>query len=169
MSVDSFKFLPRIISYYYQQTNRQSDLPIPWTPLKNPARVSKFGLVTSAGIYLLNDGKPFDLKRERREKIWGDPSYRKIPTTVEQGEIGISHLHYNPRDVLIDYNILLPCQRFQALAAEGSIGGLANYAFSFMGFQGFPPDTTEWQTVYGIEVAEHLLTEEVDCVLLTPA
>jgi hypothetical protein len=55
------------------------------------------------------------------------------------------------------------------LVAERRIGGLGEQAYSFMGYQGFPPDTTAWQETYGPQVAEKLKAEGVACVLLTPA
>jgi hypothetical protein len=169
MPVDSFKFLPRIIAFYYQQTDRQPGLPIPWTPLAKPIRDCKFGLVTSGGLYHSGKDLPFDLAREKREQIWGDPTYRKIPTTIKQREIGVSHLHINADDILEDFNILLPLDRFKTLVEDGTIAGIAESAYSFMGFQGFPPDTSAWEVDYGPQVAEHFLLENVDCVLLTPA
>jgi D-proline reductase (dithiol) PrdB len=169
MAVDSFRYLPRIIAFFYQQTDRQPVMPIPWTPLNKPVRDSKFGLVTSGGIYHQVEDNPFNLEREKKEQLWGDPSYRKIPTTITQEEIGVSHLHINTRDILKDVNILLPIDRFQTLVSEGAVRGLADYAFSFMGFQGYPPDTSLWENQYGPRVAEHFLAEGVDCILLTPA
>jgi hypothetical protein len=38
-----------------------------------------------------------------------------------------------------------------------------------MGYQGFPADLTAWKKVYGPQVAEKLIAQEVDCVLLTTA
>jgi D-proline reductase (dithiol) PrdB len=70
--------------------------------------------------------------------------------------------------VLADINIVLPIQRFQELVDQGRVGDLAQHAYSFMGYQGFPPDTTVWEQTTGPEVAEKLRTEGVDCVLLTP-
>jgi D-proline reductase (dithiol) PrdB len=169
MPVDSFKYLPRIIAAFYQMANRQPELPIPWTPLSRPLSECQFGLVTSGGLYHRGVEPPFDLEREKLEPTWGDPTYRSLPADVQQMEVGASHLHLNTRDMLEDLNILLPIHRFQELAAEGRIGGLARHAYSFMGYQGFPPDTTAWQEVYGPQVAEKLKAEEVDCVLLTPA
>jgi hypothetical protein len=169
MPVDSFKYLPRIIAFYYQQTDRQPVLPIPWTPLHKPVRDCKFGLVTSGGIYHKVEGHPFNLEREKKEQIWGDPSYRKIPMAITQEEVGVSHLHINTRDILQDVNILLPIDRFKTLISEDRIAGLADYGYSFMGFQGYPPDTTLWEKEYGPQVAGNFLAESVDCVLLTPA
>jgi D-proline reductase (dithiol) PrdB len=174
MPVDSFKYLPRIIAAFYQMTDRQPELPIPWTPLPRPLAECKFGLVTSGGLYHQGIEPPFDLEREKQEPTWGDPTYRTLPADIQQAEVGASHLHINTRDVLEDVNILLPIHRFQELAAEGGkprgrIGGLAKHAYSFMGYQGFPSDTTAWQQTYGPQVAEKLKAEGVNCVLLTPA
>jgi D-proline reductase (dithiol) PrdB len=169
MPVDSFKYLPRIIAAYYQMTECEPVLPIPWTPLSRPLGDCRFGLVTSGGLYHREVDPPFDLERERREPSWGDPTYRVLPSDIPQAQVGASHLHYSRQDVLQDLNILLPIQRFQELAAEGVIGGLAEHAYSFMGYQGFPPDTAAWQETYGPQVVERFTAEEVNCVLLTPA
>jgi len=177
MPVDSFKYLPRILAAYYQMPStmlRQPELSIPWTPLPRPVAGCKFGLATSGGLYQRGVEPPFDLEREKQNPTWGDPTYRTLPADIQQAEVGASHLHLNTRDVLEDINILLPLHRFQELAAEGGkprerIGGLAKHAYSFMGYQGFPSDTTAWQQTYGPQVAEKLKAEEVDCVLLTPA
>jgi D-proline reductase (dithiol) PrdB len=169
LSVDSFKFLPRLIATFYQMTEREPSYPIPWTPLPSSLTECKFGLITSGGLYHRDVEAPFDLEREEREPTWGDPSYRTIPTNIQQDQIGVSHLHFDVQDVSSDFNILLPIHRFQELVVEGRVGGLAEFAFSFMGYQGFPPDTTAWENIYGPQVAEKFKSEEVDCVLLTPA
>jgi D-proline reductase (dithiol) PrdB len=169
MPVDSFKFLPRIIAVFYQMTDREPEIPIPWTPLPRPLPDCKFGLVTSGGLYHKGVEPPFDVEREKQEPAWGDPTYRTIPTDVPQAEVGASHLHINTRDVLADINILLPVGRFRELVAEGRVGGLADRAYSFAGYQGFPPDATAWRETYGPQVAEKFKAEGVDCVLLTPA
>ena len=169
MSVDSFKYLPRIIATFYQMTQRQPKLPIPWTPLFRSLTECRFGLVTSGGLYQRGVEPPFDIEREKQEPTWGDPSYRRLPADIHTTEVGASHLHLNTRDILADYNILLPIHRFQELAAGGQIGGLATYAYSFMGYQGFPADTTAWETHYGPQVAENLQADGANCVLLTPA
>ncbi len=169
MKVDSFRFLSRLVSRYYRLTKVAAQRPIPFTPLRRPLSQSRFGLVTSGGLYHRAEDLPFDLARERREPDWGDPSYRAIPTDVQQEEIGVSHLHINQEAVRADPNILLPIHRFQELAAEGRIRSLAPHAYSFMGYQGFPANLTGWEGVYGPQVAERLIAQEVACVLLTAA
>ncbi|HEY47967.1 MAG TPA: hypothetical protein G4O14_14445 [Anaerolineae bacterium] len=169
MPVDSFKFLPRIIGTYYKMTKREPEFPIPWTPLPGPLSGCKFGLITSGGLYHKGVEPPFDIEREKREPKWGDPTYRTLPIDIQQSDVGASHLHINTQGVLEDVNILLPIHRFRELVDEGRIAGLAESAYSFMGYQGFPPDTNAWQDSYGLDVAEKFKAEEVNCVLLTPA
>jgi len=167
--VDSFKFLPRLISTFYQMQERKPEYPIPWTPLPTSIKDCTFGLVTSGGLYQKGVEPPFDIEREEREPTWGDPSYRSIPSNIHQDQVGASHLHLNVQDVTADLNILLPIHRMQEFVQQGQIGGMAELAYSFMGYQGFPADTTAWQKIYGPQVAVKLKSEGVECVLLTPA
>jgi hypothetical protein len=169
MSVDSFKFLPRLIATYYRMSKRKQNEPIPWTPLSKPLSESKFALITTGGLYHVGVDEPFDLERERREPRWGDPTFRILPSNIAQSDLGVSHLHYNPKFVLEDINVLLPTTRFGEFKREGRIQSLAENCYSFMGYQGFPPNTEAWQASYGPAIAEKMLTEAVDCVLLTPA
>ena len=169
MQVDSFRYLSRLISRYYKMSRIEREPGIPWTPLARPLAECRFGLVTSGGLYHRGQEPPFDLEREEREPTWGDPSFRTLPAGVEQKDVGVAHHHINAADILADMNILLPIQRFQELVREGRIGSLADRAYSFMGYQGFPADLSGWKQVSGPEVTERLLTDEVDCVLLTSA
>jgi len=164
--VDSFKFLPGSIAAYYRNLPVQREEPVPFTSLTKPLSRCRFALVTTAGIYHEGKEPPFDAEREKREPMWGDPTFRRISWDVPQGEIGASHLHTNNRDVLQDVNIALPVHRFAELEAEGVIGSLAATHYSFMGYQ---PETAEWRDRYGPECAALMKGEGVDCVLLTPS
>lgn len=167
MSVDSFKWLPRGLAAFYQGLTLEKE-DAPWTPLAKPIAQCRFALLTTAGLYLKGQEPPFDLERERREPTWGDPSYRVIPREVKQEEIGAAHLHINTEDLLKDMNIALPIQRFRELEEAGEIGSLAPSHYSFMGFQGFPANTTGWREQYGPEVARRMKEEGVDAALLAP-
>ncbi len=125
MPVDSFKWLPRSIAGYYQAMQMPDLGEIPWTPLKKPIDKARFALVTSAGVYIKGQQEPFDLDGERKNPLWGDPSYRAIPADVTQDQIGVAHLHINPEDIEQDVNIVLPIHRFQELAESGEIGAVA--------------------------------------------
>lgn len=166
MPVDSFKYLPGSIAAYYRSLPVQREEPVPWAPLRKPLRDCRVALVTTAGIYVKGLEAPFDAEREKREPLWGDPTYRRIPRNVRQEEIGASHLHINNRDILEDVNIVLPLQRLQELEQEGAIGSLAATNYSFMGYQ---MDNREWRQKYGPEAAGLMEDEAVDAVLLAPA
>ena len=169
MPIDSFKYLPRLISTFYQMQTVEQKRPFPWTPLTRPLNACKFGLVTSAGLYQKGVEPPFDIKREKAEPTWGDPTFRTIPLSIDQNELGVTHLHINTADIEQDFNIVLPIDRFREYAVRGRIGGLAQNHYSFMGYQGFPPNAAAWQDIYGPEVAARFKAENVDCVFLTPA
>ncbi len=79
MTVDSFKFLPGSIAAYYRNLPVQREEPVPFTPLGKPLEQCRFALVTTAGIYHKGKEPPFDAEREKREPMWGDPSFRRIP------------------------------------------------------------------------------------------
>ena len=166
MAVDSFKYLPRSIAAYYQTLVVHKADPIPWTALSKPLAESRVALVTTAGIYDKDREPPFDAEREKREPMWGDPTYRRISRDARQEQIGASHLHISHRDLLADVDTVLPLHRLAELEADGVIGSLAETNYSFMGFQ---PNTTEWRERYGPEVAGLLKDESVDAALIAPA
>ena len=168
LSVDSFRFLPRLLKMYYEQLPVEPLGTIPWTPIGEILPKLTIGLVTSAGLYRKGIDPPFDLEREMREPTWGDPSYRAIPLDTARERIQVSHLHYNAEDALNDLNIVLPLDRLQELLDEGRIGGIAPTAYSFMGYQGYPANLEDWSTLYGPQVAGRLKAEGAQCVLLTP-
>jgi hypothetical protein len=166
MPVDSFKYLPGSIAAYYRNLAAQKTEPVPWTPLSRPVSEARFALVTTAGVYVEGAESGFDEDGERRNPMWGDPTFRRIPRDVPQDGIGTSHLHINNRDLKLDINIQLPVHRFTDLEGEGAIGALAPTSYSFMGYQ---MDTTQWRDRYAPEVAGLMKDEAVDAVLLTPA
>jgi D-proline reductase (dithiol) PrdB len=165
MSVDSFKYLPGSIAAYYRNMTVAREDPTPWTPMRKPLRECTFSLTTTAGIYVRGAQPPFDAEREKREPMWGDPTYRRIQRDVRQEDIAASHLHINNRDLLEDVNTVLPITRFLELEHEGRIGSLAPTSYSFMGYQ---QDNTEWRQRYGPEVAAAMREEGVDAVVVAP-
>lgn len=165
--VDSFKYLPRSFREGYASVVA-SEEPIPWTPLRRPVREARFALVTTAGIWNKESDPPFDYEREKREPTWGDPSYRVLDREIRQEQVGAGHLHLNNDDMLADVDTVLPIHRFIELERAGDIGSLARSHYSFMGFQGGPPDTAPWRDQYVPEVAGRMRDEGVDAVLITP-
>ena len=171
MPVDDYKYLPRSFVAGYESEQIVRADPVPFTPLRRPVNQSRFALVTTAGIWNKQTDPPFDFERERREPLWGDPSYRVLRRDIRQEQVGAGHLHLNNDDLLADINIALPITRFRELVDAGEVGSLAESHYSLMGYQGRAPDggdTAEWEQRYGPEVAARMRDEGVDAVLLTP-
>jgi len=102
---------------------------IPWTAYNGQPSNQTFALVTSGGLYLKDSQPPFDT-----ESIHGDTSFREIPKTVRQQDIGIAHAHYDHSLAGQDINTVFPIERFVELENEGIIGRLTdtNYSFSYV-------------------------------------
>ena len=98
---------------------------VPWTPYKGRPSEQTFALVTSGGLYLKDSQQPFDT-----ESIHGDPSYREIPKTVRQEDLGIAHTHYDNSLAKEDINIIFPIHRFLELEEEGIIGKVTDTHYS---------------------------------------
>lgn len=97
--------------------------------------------------------------------MWGDPSYRRISVTATPADIDVNHLHVNTGYIKKDINVALPINRFQELAADGTIGALAPTAYSYYGFQ-MDPGVLLNETMP--KVAADMKAEGVDAVLITP-
>jgi D-proline reductase (dithiol) PrdB len=166
MSVDSFRFLPRSFRQGFERTPMRAEEPV-WAPLPVPVEEATVALLTSAGLYLKDEQEPFNLERERQNPTWGDPTYRVIPRNVLQDQLGAAHLHINTRDLLEDFNVAMPLERFAELESEGRIGRLADEHYSFMGFQ--DRELVDWREQTGPEVAQRLTDAGVHAVVLAPA
>jgi len=99
---------------------------IPWTPYNGEPSNQTFALVTSGGLYLKDSQPPFDT-----ESIHGDTSFREIPKTVRQADIGLAHAHYDHSLAEQDINIVFPIERLVELENEGIIGKLTDTHYSF--------------------------------------
>jgi D-proline reductase (dithiol) PrdB len=165
MAVDSFKFMARTLAeslkvWPYVDTSGEE---VPWTRPGKPVKESKVALVSSGGLYKKDD-RPFDLDRERREPLWGDPSFREIPRGISQEDIRVAHLHYENSHALEDYNCMLPLAALEEMLAGGRLGDISDYQLTFMGYQ---PRLGTFMRETAPRMAERLLEMDVDLVLLS--
>jgi D-proline reductase (dithiol) PrdB len=166
MSIDSFKFMPRAVAesmkiWPYVDTGGE---PIPWAPLEKKASECRVALISSGGLYCRDD-EPFDLEREKREPLLGDPSFREIRRNIPQKEIGVAHLHYENTHALEDYNCMLPMGALEDLLEQGRIGDIAEYHLTIMGYQ---PKVGTLINKTAPRMAERLEEMGVDLVFLSP-
>jgi D-proline reductase (dithiol) PrdB len=167
-TVDGFRFLPPSLGAWirrYHIPAAEFEGEIPWRPMTAPLNRATLALVTSAGISLKSD-PPFDMEREKREPLWGDRSFRRIPRETTARDVNVNHLHINTGYILEDINVMLPLARMAELEQEGMVGRLAPSSYSFYGYQ--------WKNTEFIEqaiapMARRMQEEGVGAVLLTPA
>ena len=129
----------------------------PFVKPKKPLQRSRLALVTTGGVHL-PDQERFDI-----DDPAGDCSYREIPATANQ--LTWTHAYYRP-DEGTDLDAVFPLETLRRLVSDGAVGGLAARHFSFMGAIHDPAPLVERTAP---EVADKLVEDQVDLVLLTPS
>ena len=167
MEVDSYRFLPRSFRARYEDPPRPpgEDSPV-WAPFGPRLAEARVALLSSAGLHVKGSQEPFDAAGERANPLWGDPSWRPIPRSARQGDLGMTHLHVNDADVLADHEVALPLRGLEELVAAGMVGAAAETHFSVMGYQ--EEGLKVWRTRTCPEIVEVLRDERVDGVVLAP-
>jgi D-proline reductase (dithiol) PrdB len=132
---------------------------VPWTRYRGRPSDQNFALVTSGGLYLKGSQPPFDTV-----SIHGDTSFREIPKTVRQEDLGIAHAHYDHSLAEQDINIIFPIKRFIELENEGVIGKVAetHYSFSYVN------DVVTLATETVPKFISRIKAEKVDVLFLVP-
>lgn len=115
----------------------------------------RVALATAAGVHL---------KTDKRFNLAGDTSFREVPDTASTDELMVSHGGYDNADANRDINAMFPLDRLHELAAEGFIKESAPVHYAFMGGGG---DQDAFHDVTGPAIAQKLVEEEVDAVILT--
>jgi len=120
-----------------------------------PLSQRRVAIVSSAGL-LVRGGMPF---RGR------DPDYHTIPPGTRPEDLLISHvsINFDRTGFQEDWNVVFPIDRLSELAAEGTIGSVADTHYSFMGAA--EPDLIE---PHSRKLAGCLKQEKVSAVLLAP-
>ena len=129
----------------------------PVTPMCRQLSQAKVALVTSAGLHLRDD-QPFGR---------GDSGFRVIPANADGKDVLMSHssIGYDHVPFYKDVNITFPIDRMRELQERGQVGSLSENFYSFMGAQ---RDPSRILSDGAPEVAQRLLAEGVDAVILTP-
>lgn len=165
--MDPWRFCgPRLTKIVSDQIPEQPGYTeIPWATPSKPLAQSRVALLSTAGLSMAGD-LPFDMDRERREPLWGDPSWRRIRADATSSTVEVNHLHIKTDYIERDLNVALPLDRLRELVADGVVGSMADTHFSVMGYQG--ADTSVLENQSAPEIARSLLDEGVDLLLLAP-
>ena len=103
--------------------------------------------------------------RDQADFSAGDTSFRLLDGSRRDFVLGHWSPNFDASGYSMDFNVVLPLDRLDELAATGSIGGVANRHVSFAGNQ-FELSTVRLDS--GPQAAQLLLADGVDVVLLTP-
>jgi D-proline reductase (dithiol) PrdB len=115
-------------------------------------------LISTAGLHRRGD-RPFNGGA-------GATEYRVIPADTTAGELVMSHIsvNFDRSGFRQDLNVVLPLDRLKQLAADGTIGSVADFHYSFMGA---PWPSTKFEPK-ARELAELLRRDRVDAAVLIP-
>jgi D-proline reductase (dithiol) PrdB len=129
----------------------------PFVRPKKALHESRVALVTTGGVHLPDQAR-FDI-----DDPAGDCSYREIPARAT--DLTWTHAYYRP-DEGTDLDAVFPLMTLRGLVEEGAVGELGPRHFSFMGAIHDPDPLIESTAP---EVADKLVEDGVDAVLLTPS
>jgi D-proline reductase (dithiol) PrdB len=126
----------------------------PWVSGQRLPR-RRISLISTAGLHRRGD-RPFD-------GMAGD--YRVIPGNIEARDLVMTHIstNFDRTGFQQDWNVVFPLDRLKELAAEGIIGSVAAYHYSFMG----ATDPVEMEPA-ARNLALLLKEDGVDAALLVP-
>ncbi len=132
---------------------------IPWTPYKGKPSEHTFALITSGGLFIKESQPAYDTV-----SIHGDTSFRELPRTVKQKDLGIAHRHYDHSLAEQDINIIFPLQRFIELEKEKIIGRLAETNYSV----GYVNDAVTLVEKTVPELIRRIKAQSIDVLFLVP-
>ncbi|MPZ42204.1 MAG: selenoprotein B glycine/betaine/sarcosine/D-proline reductase [Betaproteobacteria bacterium] len=128
--------------------------PTPWAAGPRLAE-RRVAIVTTAGLQRRDD-IPFAA---------GSADYRVIAADTPAADIVMSHVsvNYDRTGFQEDVNVVFPLDRLREFAAEGVIGSVAAFHYSFMGAASIRAMEAKAQELAGL-----LERDRVDAVLLSP-
>ena len=142
------------------QRSHIANLPCPHfdkTPWATGPELSKrrVAIISTAGLH----------RREDRPFAGIDGDYRVIPRNVQANNLVMTHVstNFDRTGFQQDWNLVFPIDRLRELAADGVIGSVANYHFSFMG----ATDPAK-MAPHAENLARLLAGDNVDAALLVP-
>ena len=148
----------RDLSSWDRQHILDADVPTfeerPWVTPPPPAE-RRVAIVTTAGLTTRTD-----------TRFWmGSTDYRVIPADAGADDLIMSHasINYDRSGFQQDLNVVFPIDRLKELAAEGVIGSVADFHYSFQG-----AIDAELLEPAAAQLAGLLKKDAVDAVLLTP-
>ncbi len=133
---------------------------VPLAHLRKPLAEARLAFVSSAGVQPKKT-MPFDVVHPV-----GDYSFRRVPSDSATSDLEIHQIKYPTNGAGKDLNVIFPIERLQELAAEKVIGELAPNFFSFIGYNMNPE---AFERTLAEDIADAVVADGADAVLLCPA
>ena len=156
---ERFRRWLKLIAEMHDGANFTANQTRSWAPLRKPLSECSVALVSTAGVHLKSQ-PAHDLLNPH-----GDASFREIPGDILTSNLAVDHVHYDTTDANKDPNCVFPLDRLLELVSNGTIGAIAPVHYGFMGFN---PDGRLLRDTTAPIVAERLLAQQTDVVVLTP-
>lgn len=127
-----------------------------------PLAQRRVAIISTAGLHR-HDDRPFAVTSGNGRAIAGD--YRVIPGDSTGSDLVMSHIstNFDRTGFQQDWNVVFPLERLQALAAQGMIGSVAAFHYSFMG-----ATDPKHMAPAAEALSRLLLQDQVNAVLLVP-
>ena len=156
---ERFRRWLKLTAEMHENAHFTANESIAWAPLRKPLNACTIALVSTAGVHLKSQPAHDVLNPH------GDPSFREIPGDTRASDLAVDHTHYDTTDANADPNCVFPIDRLREAAEAGVVGAVAPLHFGLMGFN---PDGRVLRDTTAPVVAERLLTQGTDAVVLTP-
>ncbi|HRH46852.1 MAG TPA: glycine/sarcosine/betaine reductase selenoprotein B family protein [Pyrinomonadaceae bacterium] len=128
--------------------------------LQKPLSESCLTFVSTAGVQP-KSSLPFETAHPV-----GDYTFRPVPSNSKPTDLEIHQLKYPTVGAERDLNVIFPIERLQELVNEKIIGELTSNFFSFIGYN---MDAERLERTLAEDIADAVVAEKPDVVLLAPA
>jgi D-proline reductase (dithiol) PrdB len=133
---------------------------VPLARMEKPLSEARLTFISSSGVQAKGT-LPFDVAHPV-----GDYTFRRVPTTSRAEDLVIHQLKYPTDGAMRDLNVVYPITRLQEMAADGTIGGLTENFYSFIGYN---MDPGLFEATVAEDIAAAVEEEAADIALASPA
>ena len=157
----------------YAQEARATYEAGPFCTMNIPVNRSRLMLLTSSGHFVQGDDpRPLGVEnmtqKQAEQQIMSflkeSPTLCPIPKDTPAGRLVVRHGGYDVRGSRRDPNVSLPIARLCELVADGTIGELADMAYSFVG----ACSQTRLLKTNGPQWVQRFKDQQIDAALLVP-
>jgi len=133
---------------------------VPLARLDKPLSEARVTFISSSGVQP-KGSLPFDVTHPV-----GDYTFRRFPSGSRPEDLEIHQIKYPTDGAMRDLNVVFPITRLQELAAEGTIGGLTDNFYTFIGYN---MDPGLFEATVAEDIAAAVEDEAADIALAAPA